>query len=289
LAQRVRETKELLLKERARRIRPGLDDKILTSWNALMLKAYVDAYRVFDNKEYLDRALKNAEFLTAKIKSSDNRLNRNYKDGTASINAFLDDYAFTIEAFISLYQATFDERWLQDAQQLTTYAVAHFYDEDRGMFYYTSDIDPALIARKMEVTDNVISSSNSQMAKNLFMLGRYFYNDDYIQKSEKMLNNVKQNALTGRAYYANWDILMAWFSGEPCEVAIVGKECEAKRKGFDKHYLPNVFFLGGKSEGTLPLLENRLIEGQTTIYLCQNKTCKLPVTEVKEVLGQLKQ
>jgi len=287
LVKRVLEAKKILLKEREKRIRPGLDDKILTSWNALMLKAYIDAYRVFDNKKYLDIALKNAEFINTKIKSPDNRLNRNYKNGKASINGFLDDYAFTIKAFISIYQATFDEKWLKIAQQLTAYSIAHFYDKNSGMFYYTSDIDPALIARKMEVTDNVIPSANSEMAKNLFILGQYFYNNDYIKKSEKMLNNVKQNALKGGVYYANWDILMAWFTNEPYEVAIVGKEFEVKRKEFDKYYLPDVFLSGGKNEGTLSLLESKLIEGQTTIYVCQNKACKHPATEVKEALKQI--
>jgi len=287
LAKRILEAKKVLLKERSGRIRPGLDDKILTSWNALMLKAYADAYRVFDNKKYLDIALDNAEFITTKMKTSDDKLNRNYKNGKASINAFLDDYAFTVSAFISLYQATFDEKWLQDARQLTNYCVAHFYDEDSGMFYYTSDIDPALIARKMEVSDNVIPASNSEMAKNLFVLGRYFYNDEYIRKSKRMLNNVKQSALTRGAYYSNWDILMAWFAKGPHEVAIVGKECEAKRKGFDNHYLPNVILSGGKNEGTLSLLEDKLIEGQTTIYVCRDKVCKYPVTEVKEALDQI--
>ncbi|MCK5469600.1 MAG: thioredoxin domain-containing protein, partial [Cyclobacteriaceae bacterium] len=255
--------------------------------NALMLKAYIDAYRVFDSKNYLDIALKNAEFINTKFKSTDNRLYRNYKNGKASINAFLDDYAFTIEAFISLYQATFDEQWLMEARKLTDYTLTHFYDNSSGMFFYTSDEDPTLIARKMEVTDNVIPSSNSQMAKNLYVLGQYFYNDDYIQKSKTMLNNVKQDALAGGAYYANWDILMAWFASEPYEVAIVGDDFEDKRKEFDTHYYPNVFLSGGKNEGSLSLLENKLNKGQTTIYVCQNKICQLPVTEVKEAMKQI--
>jgi len=228
-----------------------------------------------------------AEFINEKIKSIDSRLYRNYKNGKASINAFLDDYAFTIEAFISLYQATFDEKWLKRAHQLLIYTLDHFYDNSSGMFYYTSDIDPALIARKMDVTDNVISSGNSQMAKNLFILGKYFYNDDYIKKSEKMLNNVKQNALKSGAYFANWDILMAWFVSEPYEIAIVGNNFESKRKELDKYYLPNVFLSGGKNEGTLALLESKFIHGQTTIYVCQNKVCKMPVTEIKEALKQI--
>ena len=287
LANRVLKAKKTILKERSKRIRPGLDDKILTSWNALMLKAYIDAYRVFDSKNYLNIALKNAEFINTKFKSTDSRLYRNYKNGKASINAFLDDYAFTIEAFISLYQAAFDEQWLMEARKLTDYTLAHFYDNSSGMFFYTSDKDPTLIARKMEVTDNVIPSSNSQMAKNLYVLGQYFYNDDYIQKSKTMLNNVKQDALAGGAYYANWDILMAWFASEPYEVAIVGDDFEDKRKEFDTHYYPNVFLSGGKNEGSLSLLENKLNKGQTTIYVCQNKICQLPVTEVKEAMKQI--
>ena len=287
LTKHVLEAKKMLLTKRAQRIRPRLDDKIITSWNALMLKAYVDAYRAFGHQNYLDVALKNAEFINEKIKTKDNRLHRNYKNGKVSINGFLDDYAFTIEAFIFLYQATFDEKWLKSAQQLAAYANAHFYDKNGGMFYYTSDIDPALIARKLEVTDNVMPSSNSQMAKNLFMLGQYFYDDDDIQKSKKMINNVKQNALNNGVYFANWDILLAWFAGEPYEVAILGNEFESKQKEFNKHYLPNAFFSGGKSEGALPLLKHKLIEGQTTIYMCQNKLCQFPVTDVKEALKQM--
>ncbi len=252
-----------------------------------MLKAYIDAYNVFDNKMYLDIAEQNASFINTKIKSPDNRLYRNYKDGKASINAFLDDYAFTIAAFISLYQPTLDELWSEESKQLADYTIAHFYDKASGMFYYTSDVDPGLIARKMEVSDNVIPASNSEMAKNLFVLGNYFYSEDYINMSKKMLNNVKQNALKGGAYYANWDILMSWFASPPYEVAILGDEFETRRKEFNKNYLPNVFLSGGKSEGSLALLEGKLIEGQTTIYVCQDKACKLPVTEVTEALKQI--
>jgi len=289
LSQSILEAKEILLKERMKRIPPGLDDKIITSWNALMLKAFVDAYAVFDETAYLDIALTNAKFISTRIKQADHRLYRSYKNGKATTNAFLDDYAFTIAAFISLYQATFDEKWLEEAKQLADYAIAHFYDQTSGMFFYTSDLDPGLIARKMEVSDNVIPASNSEMAKNLYVLGKYFYNDEYIHMSKKMLNNVKQSALDGGAYYANWDILMSWFASPPHEVAILGKEYEPILKEFHRHYLPNVFFSGGKSEGKLSLLEGKLVEGQTTIYVCQDKACKLPVNKVDEALKQIYQ
>lgn len=279
--------KATLLHERSNRVRPGLDDKILCGWNGLMLKACVDAYRVLDDQQYLDMALRNAAFINSKIKQSDGRLNRNYKNGRATINAFLDDYAFTIQAFISLYQATFDYKWLEEAHELTTYAIVHFYDAKSAMFYYTSDLDASLIARKMELSDNVIPSSNSEMAKNLYQLGHYFYNDEYLEMARKMLGNVKEHALESAAYYANWDILMGWLAREPYEIAIVGENCEALRKEFDSYYLPDVFLSGGKTEGKAAFLSGKLVEGQTTIYVCRNKQCQRPVTDVKEALSQM--
>jgi uncharacterized protein YyaL (SSP411 family) len=287
LETQVSEAKKLLLAARSQRIRPATDDKILTSWNALMLKAYVEAYRTFDEKDYLDSAIKNADFINAKLKSDDKGMFRNYKDGRASVTAFLDDYAFTVQAFISLYQATFNKKWLEEAVEITDYILEHFYDTASNMFFYTSELEPSLIARKMEISDNVISSSNSEMAKNLFILGRYFYNETYINLAKRMLNNVKSHAMNGEFYYANWDILMSWFALEPYFVAIVGKNFEAKRKEFDSYYLPLVFLAGGKTEGKLSLLEGKLREGETTIFVCQNNSCRLPVTEVSEAINQI--
>jgi len=284
LEKRVSDAKKRMLFERSLRTRPATDDKILASWNALMLRAYVDAYRIFNRDEYLIRALRNAEFINSNLKTVDKGLYRSYKDGKAVTKAFLDDYAFTIQAFISLYQATFNEYWLNKARLLTDYVIDHFYDPLSGMFYFTSDLNPSLIARKMEISDNVISSSNSEMAKNLFILGKYFYNDEYVKYSRKMMNNIKSHALNGEYYYANWDILMSWFAVEPYFVAIVGDEYELKRKEFDTNYLPNVFFSGGKDEGNLMLLEGKYKPGQTTIFVCQNNSCRMPVTEVIDAL-----
>jgi len=287
LDKRVTEAKKLLLAQRSSRIRPATDEKILTAWNALMVKAYVDAYRTLNRKEYLDSALKNAAFINSNLKSDDSGLYRSYNAGKATTRAFLDDYAFTIQAFISLYQATFQEKWLDEAQQLTRYVLDHFQDPDSGMFFYTSDLDPNLIARKMEISDNVISSSNSEMAKNLFILGRYFYDNEYVRLARKMLNNVKKHAINGEIYYANWDILLAWFAVEPYFIAIVGKDYEAKRIELDACYLPNVFLAGGITEGNLPLLEGKLAVDETMLYVCRNNLCKLPVYEAKDAINQI--
>ena len=286
---RIAEVRKVLLAERSKRIRPALDDKILTSWNALMFKGYCDAYRAFDKAEYMEKALQNAGFINTHIKSDDNSLYRNYKNGKASIPGFLDDYAFSIQAFISLYQVTFDEKWLLEAQQLTEYVLTHFYDSDSGMFYYTSDTEPSLIARKMEISDNVIPSSNSEMGKNLFILGHCFYNDQYINMSAKMLNNVRQHALQGGIYYANWDILMSWFASAPYEVSVVGKNSDLVRKELSAHYLPNVILSGTKSESNLPVLEGKWSADETLIYVCRNHVCQSPVSDLGAALKMIKQ
>ncbi|MDX2303324.1 MAG: thioredoxin domain-containing protein [Microscillaceae bacterium] len=281
LAKKLEAARQKLYQIRNKRVKPPLDDKILTSWNALMLKAYADAYRVFGEEKFLKKAVANANFILSKLTDGD-RLNRNYKGGKASINAFLDDYANLIDALIALYQATFDEQWLKKAQKITEYTLKHFDDPKTGMFFYTSDLDPKLITRRIDVPDNVIPSGNSVMAINLYRLGHYFYKETYIEKSRKMLSAVSKNVQQYGYFYSHWAILMSFFVSEPYEVAIVGDDFAAKRRALDKKYLPNILLMGGKTEGTLPLLENKLREGRTTIYVCKNKVCKLPVTEVEK-------
>lgn len=275
-----------LLKIRDKRIRPGLDDKILTSWNALMLKGYADAYRVFGEQKFLDAALKNADFLLNNQLKEGNRLNRNYKDGNSVINAFLDDYALLIDAFVALYQATFDEKWLNKANDLTAYVMDNFYDEKSRMFFYTSSEDAPLVARKKELSDNVIPASNSVMAKNLFHLGTYLYKDDYLKQARDMMNTmiIQFEGSEQPSFYSNWCSLLFRMTYEPYEVAIIGDDFAEKRKEIDQHYLPNALLLGGKTEGNLELLENKLIEDETRIYVCKKKVCKLPVNEVDKAL-----
>ncbi len=288
LAKKISALKEKVFKEREKRIRPGLDDKILTSWNALMLKGYADAYRAFGEKKFLEKALANAQFILTKVSKGD-KLFRNYKNGKATIDGFLDDYALTIEAFIALYEATFDEQWLLHAKRWTDYALLHFHDAQSGMFFYTSDEHEDLIARKMEISDNVIPASNSVMAKNIFTLGQLFYNpEDYMKMSAQMVHNMKTDMLEHASFYANWASLACLLAEEPYEIAIVGNDFEKIRLELDEHFLPNALLLGGKEEGFLPLLKNKLVEGQTTIYVCRNKTCKLPVTSVEDALKQMK-
>ena len=286
----IHEAAAKLLTAREARIHPGLDDKILTAWNALMLKGYVDAYKALDIEKYRKIALQSANFISSNAMDKDFRLNRNFKNGKSSINAFLDDYALTIQAFTALYEITFDEQWLQKADGLTAYTIAHFYNEENGFFNYTSDVDPALIARKQELSDNVIPGSNSSMARALFTLGSYLYKPEYIQMAGQMLHNVEPNIVGNDhpTFFSNWCILMEQMANPPYEVAILGEDYENKRAEMMAHYLPNAVFLGGKSEGSLELLKDKLADGVTMIYVCQDKVCKLPVQEVDEALKLMK-
>ena len=281
---------EKLFAARKKRVHPSLDDKVLTSWNALMLKGYVDAYKAFGEESYRETAIKNGRFLKTQMLQPDARLNRNFKDGKSTINAFLDDYANLIQAYIGLYEITFDQQWLDAAKALCEYTLTHFFDESSGMFFYTSDLDPELIARKKVIADNVIPASNSTMARNLHALGLYYYNNDWIGIAKQMIYNMETNIVDSAqpSYYSNWCILYQDLVKPPYEIAIVGPNWESKRKEMQQHYIPNAIFMGGAEEGNLQLLENKLIEGETRIYVCQDKICKLPVTEVDRALELMK-
>jgi len=284
------DARKRLFDARSKRIRPGLDDKILTSWNALMIRGLVDAHMTLGQSEYKEMAIRNGQFIRSQMLQSDGRLNRNFKDGKSSINAFLDDYALTIEAFVALYEITFDESWLNDADQIAQYAVNNFSEETSGMFYYTSNLDPPVVARKKEITDNVIPGSNSAIAKSLFVLGTYLYKPAYIQRSEQMLQNLTPTLIEidQPGFYSNWFSLHLLKVKVPYEIAILGPDSESKAKEMQQNYLPNAFFLGGTSEGNLELLSDKLVEGETMIYVCQNKVCQFPKTEVSEALKLLR-
>ena len=288
LEEKVTTWQETLLKERNKKDKPRLDDKSLTSWNALMLKGYIDAYKVFNKQHFLDIAIKNATFIYTKQLQENGNLNHNYKNGKSTINGYLEDYATVIDAYIALYEATFNEIWLQTAKQLTDYTFDHFYDVDRVMFYFTSNEDPNLITRKMEVEDNVIPASNSIMAKNLFKLSHYFSNSYYLKVSKQMLTNMKDRALKYGSGHSNWLQLMTDFSGDFYEIAISGKDAKNKLIEINKNYIPNKLIAGSSKKSNLPLMQGRYNETETLIYICVDGACQLPVNETEKALNQLK-
>lgn len=283
LGSKVSLAKKKVFDYRAKRIRPGLDDKVLASWNGMMLRAYTDAYRVFNNQEFLEPALKNAAFINKHL-LNEGRLTRVFGSKDHS-DAFLDDYAFIIDGLIGLYESTFDEQWIHQAKGMTDHTLTYFFDAPSGLFNYTSNSGEELIARKQEITDNVISSSNSVMAHNLFKLGHFFNDDHYLKTSDQMLKTVKPHIIRYPAGYANWSSLLLNRISGIYEIAITGDEYQAKRTELENNYIPNKILLGGTS-GTLPLLQDKW-STETKIFVCRNRTCSLPVTEVTEALKQI--
>lgn len=277
---------QILYIKREKRSKPRLDDKCLTSWNAIMLKGFVDAFKALEDKMYLDLALQNAHFIIKNLWSSEGNLFHNYKNEKSTINGYLEDYCFVIFAFISLYEVTFDEKWLHYAKQLTDYSLEHFYDEKSGFFAFTSNLDEALITSHFETEDNVIPASNSVMGKNLFQLSLYFENSYYEKVSQRMLQNIIPNIQYPSAY-SNWMDLAMNYSEENKELAICGHSALEYCSKINALYFPNVVLAGTKKVSSLPFLKDRFVADQTLFYLCQNKTCSSPSNDFQEIISNL--
>jgi uncharacterized protein YyaL (SSP411 family) len=287
LSDKISKANKKLLAARSERIRPGLDNKILASWNGMMLKAYTDAYRVFGQPEFLAKAKRSADFIQSKLIDG-NEIRRVYSSTNSSdewAGAFLDDYAFVIDGLIGLYEVSFDESILFKAKLLTDYSISEFYDTKSGMFFYTPNSAEQLIARKQEIMDNVIPSSNSVMANNLYKLGHFFEEQNYLDISLSMLRNVHPHIKSYGSAYSNWAILLLNNVFGLYEIAITGINSEEKRMEMEKYYIPNKILLGGTS-GTLPLLKHKF-DAETKIYVCRNKTCLIPVKEAIDAFKQI--
>jgi uncharacterized protein YyaL (SSP411 family) len=279
--------KELLLLKRSERTRPALDDKVLTSWNALAIIALTNAYKAFGDSNHLNNATRCMAFLLEHQKQSGNGLFRTFKNGSR-IDGFLDDYAFVIQALISLYEATFDTNYLKEAQQLTSYVMKHFYHEKDKLFYYTANNGERLIARKTDLQDNVIPSAVGIMTKNLLQLARLFNHLDYEMIAKKLIEKMASTAMKHPRYYAHWAELNTFLKASR-QVVITGPDAHQLRAELQIHFFPATLYAGSISdENNLPILENRVNVTKNAIYICQNKTCKLPVNTVDEALDILK-
>ena len=286
----VQKGKETALEARGIRVRPGLDDKTLTSWTAMHISALCDAYIALGDRDYLEEALKIGRFIQSQQIQEDRSLWHVYspKNKKSTVQGFLDDYCFSIQAFIKLYQTSMDEQWLKLATQLTEYAIAHFQNSENSMFYFTDKKEPTVVANKIETFDNVIPSSNSTMAKNLYDLGVILSNQEWVMQSKAMLNNVVVDVSKHPQSHSNWAILMQHFTHPSYELVLTGKEAENNLLYFGKDYYPNTIIAAATNESSVALFEGRLVNGQSLIYVCRNNACRLPTKHIKEALAQLK-
>ena len=276
--------KNILIRARSKRARPNIDDKILASWSGLMINGLVDAYSVFEEEKFLDAANSCAEFILENMIKSDGGLYHSHKDGTSKINGYLEDYSAVIQAFLNLYENTLNEKWLNTADGLMKYTYDNFYNTETNMFFFTSKLDDKLISRTVEFRDNVIPSSNSIMANNLFKLSHYYDSSKYLDTSLSMVKNISDQIEVYPNGFSNWMNLMLNLNKNFYEIAIVGDNAIKKINELNKNYLPNKIVVGSFGDNSLPLLKNRYIEGETMIYVCVKKACKMPVKTIKEAL-----
>ena len=293
LAARMAAARNKLYEIRSRRIWPGLDDKVLTSWNGLMLAAFAEAGRAFERPDYLEAAKANAEFLHRTMRRESGRLFRTWKAGAdPKYNAYLEDYAFLADGLLALYEATFETRWLDWARELGDLMLDHFGDTHNGGFFDTSDDHEQLIHRPKDLQDNAVPSAGSMAATVLLRLSLLTGNGDYWQVAERSVATMGKFMGQYPSGFAQWLNACSFIVAEPREIALVGSQEQLRpllavvRAG----YRPFQVIAAGVAddETPVPLLENRAqIDGKGTAYVCRQFLCQAPVTSPDELARQL--
>src|SRR5215218_1590342 len=283
------EARQALYEARAQRVRPGLDDKRLASWNALAIAALADAGAVLGREDYLDAARECAEFVLTRLRDPDGRLLRTYKDERAHLDAYLEDHAFLIEALLALHEASFEARWFEAAQALAETMLARFGDAERGGFYSTADDHEELIARRKEVGDHPIPSGNSSAAMALLRLAALTGERRYEAAAEGVFALFAEPAVRHPDAFAHLLRALDFHLSPTKEIALVGDDLGELITVVHERYRAHTVLAGGP-EGTdqPPLLQGRTtVEGNPSAYVCQNFTCQLPVTNPAELRRQL--
>jgi uncharacterized protein YyaL (SSP411 family) len=281
--------KSLLLSARAKRARPATDDKIILGWNALMNAACSKAFEVTGEEKYKELAIANMRFLLKYFSGGQpGEMFHVWKDNVAKYPAFLDDYAFLIDALCRLYEITADLQWLEKARGFTEFVIEHFSEKGTGFFYFSADYQEDLIARKKEIYDGATPSGNAVMASNLYRLFFWFGNRDWYRRAEKMLDAPGKVIVAYPASFGNWACLLLQFISGTNEIVIVGKESEKLLKELSAIYLPHkVLMSAGQADETYPLLAGKGKKNNTLIYLCKEFQCRRPVSSIKALLEQL--
>lgn len=284
--EKLAQIKKVLLEVRAERTRPGLDDKILLAWNALMNKAYSKAYEALGDESYKEVAIRNMEFLLKRFTNPDtNGLFHTYKAGEAKHEAFLDDYAFLIESLISLYEISFNSQYLDKASEISAFVLRNFLDSQHNLFYFTPDKQGDLPIRRKEFYDNATPSGNAVMAENLFHLGRFLDNNGYLKHSETMLLRLQESIGKYPTSFSRWARASLQWVYPFREIAVVGPAYVALATEVAEQFIPNKILMASKAEmDKYPLLRARGTGDDTNIFVCQNYSCRLPVKSLKEMM-----
>ena len=279
--------RQRLLQERANRIPPGLDDKIITAWNAMTISGLTDASKAFGDEAFLTAAKRAMQFLENELMEG-HTLYRSFREKRSTVHAFLDDYAYVIQAYTKLYEVTFDEYYLRRAERFMEYTVEQFRDPADGFFFYTAHAAEELITRKKEIFDNVIPSSNAIMAQNLLRLGILLDRDDWKEMATNLAGSLAHLITAEPNYMSYWAIAYAETKKEMAEVVIMGGQARELSAALHQRYHPFSVTMGSTHNSELPLLKEKVpVNGKTTLYVCYTKTCKLPVYTVAEAEEQI--
>lgn len=296
LDQVIERGKRALFEARESRIKPHRDEKTLTAWNALMLRSFAEAGRALDRQDYLEVAVRNAEFLLTSMRpeGAGDRLLRTYKDGRSKLNAYLEDYAYLSDALLSLYEATFDEKWFDHARSLADAMIRQFWDAEQGGFYFTSEDHETLITRTKDFYDNAIPAGNSVAVAVLLRLSLLTGEMRYRELSEQVLKSMKPLMMRAPSAFGHLLCALDFYLASPYEIALVSGPDAADAKqlvqAVFRRYLPNRVVAFGKSgaPSSVRLLEGRTsLNDKATAYVCRNFYCEAPVTDVAQLEAQL--
>ena len=287
LRQKVSGIQELMMGFREKRPRPRLDDKLITSWNGLALSGLCDAYRYCQLPESLKLALELATFIETTLSTPDGGLLHSYKAGGNPVNGYLEDYASVIQGYIKLYSISRDSSWMDRALHLTRHTLEYFSAPDKALLYFSSSKDRALIRRTVEVNDSVIPSSNSTMARNLFLLGAFFAETSFTDRATSMIASLRDTLEQYPGQYSNWMHLALWLQAPFYEVILTGPEAFDRLEELQGHYLPHTLVAASQGASPYPLFAHRDHETDTRIFLCRQGACLQPLTTIDAALEVL--
>ncbi len=281
--ERLGDWRRRLYEARAQRVWPGLDDKRLTAWNALMISALAEAGAVLERPDYVDAAVGCAEFLLGSVRDGEGRLLRTWKDGQAKLNAYLEDHAYLLEALITLYESTFDPRWFAEARALADTMIGRFADEENGGFFETSADHEPLLSRRKDLEDHPIPSGNSSAAYGLLRLAALTAEAGYEERAVGVLRLLHELAVTHPQAFGHLVQALDFHLAPVQEVALVGEDTRALARVVRGRFRPHLVLAGGAADG-VPLLQDRPpVDGRPAAYVCERFACQAPVTEPEDL------
>jgi uncharacterized protein YyaL (SSP411 family) len=299
LVNKIKIIRKKLFKAREQRISPSKDDKILTDWNGLMIAAFAKAAQVFDEDVYLKSAERAINFILNKMLKEDGRILHRYKNGSAEIDGFIDDYSFIIWALIELYEATYKTYYLEKVLELNNYSMQHFWDGYVGGFFFTPDYGEKLLTRQKEIYDGAIPSGNSVAMLNLLRLASITGNTEFEDKAEIISRVFSENVKNNPSAFTQLMIAIDFGVGPSYSLVIAGDreadDTNNMKKTIRKHYIPNKSILLRPTDQKEPKIDNysnfvqyfEKLNDKATAYVCINKTCKPPINNPDKLLELL--